>query len=374
MCAPHVSLRGQRPWRSGPPEPELQARIRHALRRVPRACRASAPSPTSRRHRSASPSSLPARASLAVTCPQSAATPQLFAVSTPYVTGSGSFTIKGTGFGATKGTGSVTLDGTALPTTAWSNVTIDVTVPPGTPVGAHQLKITADNKQQTVNGLTFHVLGTGYNPTVREVGPGKAYATIQAALDAALTNNGDDLVVVFPGTPDLVSNPRGAYYENLIVASPVKLQGVGPGGFRGTTYVPGSSSTRAPTAATPRSRRTGSTRSVPSPGTAIQTVQRRRGHLRAGVAERHDASRSRAAVHQLASRRASTGSTSAARLKNGFPGNINDLTGGTDRAAPDDHHAGRCDLRERLCPRPPDDQQRRAEQRRQLRHHPDRHA
>ena len=92
-----------------------------------------------------------------------------------------------------------------------------------------------------MNGLTFHVRGTGYNPALREVGPGKTFATIQAALDAAFTNNGDDLVVVYPGTPDLVNprnNPRGAYYENLIMASPVKLQGVGPGGFQGSTYLP----------------------------------------------------------------------------------------------------------------------------------------
>jgi hypothetical protein len=182
--------------------------------------------------------------SQAVTCPLAPTTPQLMTVSRPYVTGSGSFTIQGTGFGATKGTGKVTLDGSiVLPTSSWNDRTIAVTVPSGTPVGPHQLEITAGNGQTTVNGLTFHVRGTGYSPTVREVGPGRTYATIQAALDASLTNNADDLVVVYPGQPDLVNprnNPRGAYYENLIMASPVKLQGVGPGGFQGTTYVPGS--------------------------------------------------------------------------------------------------------------------------------------
>jgi hypothetical protein len=179
----------------------------------------------------------------AVTCPQAATTPQLFAVDKPYVNGSGSFTIKGLGFGASKGTGSVTLDNTVLPTTSWSDTQIGVTVPAGTPTGAHRLRITAGNGQHTVNGLTFHVLGTGYNPAVREVGQGKTYSTIQAALDAGFTNNGDDLVVVYPGTPDLNNprnNPRGAYYENLVMASPVKLQGVGPGGFQGNTFVPGS--------------------------------------------------------------------------------------------------------------------------------------
>jgi hypothetical protein len=171
-----------------------------------------------------------------VTCPIGGATPQLFAVSRPYVNGSGSFGIDGTGFGDTAGT--VTLDGTTLPTTTWTDQHLDVTVPAGTPTGAHQLQITAANGQHTVNALTFHVLGGGYNPTVREVGPGHQYATIQAALDAAFSSSADDLVVVYPGN-QTNGNPRGAYYENLIMASPVKLQGVGPGGFQGQDYVPG---------------------------------------------------------------------------------------------------------------------------------------
>ncbi len=177
---------------------------------------------------------------IAVTCPIDAVVPQLFAVSKPYVNGSGSFTIEGTGFGATKGTGQVTLDGTALPTTAWNNTTIQATVPAGTATGTHTLKITGDNGEKTVNGLTFHVLGGTYSPTVREVGPGKQYATIQAGLDAAYANNGaaGNLVVVYPDNAK-AGNPRGAYYENLVMASPVKLQGVGSGGFQGNTYVPG---------------------------------------------------------------------------------------------------------------------------------------
>ncbi len=186
---------------------------------------------------------------VAVTCPVDAVVPQLFAVSKPYVNSTGgSFTIEGTGFGSTKGTGKVTLDGTALTTTGWTNNTIQVTVPAGTAAGARSLKITADNGEETVNGLTFHVLGSGYDPTVREVGPGKQYATIQGALDAAYNNNvsAGNLVVVYPGnatagTPgnNTGGNPRGEYYENLVMASPVKLQGVGSGGFQGNTYVPG---------------------------------------------------------------------------------------------------------------------------------------
>ena len=180
--------------------------------------------------------------SQAITCPLEPTTPQLLAVSQPYVNGSGSFNIQGTGFGAAKGNGKVTLDGTiVLPTTSWTDTSIDVTVPAGTPTGAHQLEITGDNGQTTVNGLTFHVRGSGYNPTLFEVGPTKPFHLIQDALDAAQATP-QALVVVYPGAPDLSNpriNPRGEYYENLIMASPVKLQGVGPGGFQGNTYVPG---------------------------------------------------------------------------------------------------------------------------------------
>ncbi len=179
-----------------------------------------------------------------VVCALDTATPQLLVVSQPYVNGSGTFTISGLGFGASKGAGQVTLDGTiVLPTTSWNDQQIGVTVPGGTPVGPHQLSITANNGQRTINGLTFHVLGSGYSPNLYEVGPGRTYAVIQDALDAAVASGGNDLVVVYPGQPDLANprgNPRGAYYENLIITTPVKLQGVGPGGFQGNTFVPGS--------------------------------------------------------------------------------------------------------------------------------------
>jgi hypothetical protein len=181
-----------------------------------------------------------------VQCTLDSATPQLFAVSQPYVNGSGTFSIDGLGFGVSKGTGEVTLDDSiVLPTTSWNNTHIDVTVPAGTAVGPHQLMITSGNGQKTVNGLTFHVLGGAYSPTVYEVGAGKPYAVIQDAIDAAEAANGDDLVVVYPGTPDFSNprvNPRGAYFENLVITRPIKLQGVGPGGFQGTTpgtFVPG---------------------------------------------------------------------------------------------------------------------------------------
>lgn len=184
-----------------------------------------------------------------VMCMLDSTTPQLYAVSVPYVNVSNntphSFTISGQGFGASQGSGLVTLNGVALPTTSWSDSQIAATVPGSTPGGPQQLMITAANGQSTVNGLTFHVIKTTgtsaerYSPTIREVGSGKTYApaetlpatanhAIQRALDAAQAG---DLVVVYPNNPSVNprQNPRGAYYENLIISKRVKLQGVGPG-------------------------------------------------------------------------------------------------------------------------------------------------
>jgi hypothetical protein len=92
----------------------------------------------------------------------------------------------------------------------------------------------------TINGLTFHVRGGSYTPTVYEVGPGKAYdpavydttvgiGPIQAAIDAAYYAGGDALVVVYPGLQVNMINTLGLYLENPVIYSPVKLQGVGPG-------------------------------------------------------------------------------------------------------------------------------------------------
>jgi hypothetical protein len=89
------------------------------------------------------------------------------------------------------------------------------------------------------------VISAAYLPDLYEVGSGKPYATIQSALDTAAANPANNsLVVVYPGQPDLTNpraNPRGAYYENLIITTPVKLQGVGPGGtYANGSVVPGS--------------------------------------------------------------------------------------------------------------------------------------
>ncbi|MBW7886475.1 MAG: hypothetical protein H3C34_28375, partial [Caldilineaceae bacterium] len=119
---------------------------------------------------------------------------------------------------------------------------IEATIPANMPTGAHQLAITAANGKHTRNGLTFHVVGSGYNARIFEVGPGRQYATVQAGIDAAAAAPGNRprLVVVYPGAT-AQWNPNGVYFENVVVYGPVLLQGVGPGGVRADgTFVLGS--------------------------------------------------------------------------------------------------------------------------------------
>ena len=156
--------------------------------------------------------------------------------------------------------GQLTLDGNVVTvdTDNWSDTKITVTagLSPSIGQGPHQLRVTAANGKSTVNGLTFYRIGGSYNPNIYEVGPtsnpnfttAKANAgrwftpaetlpatanhAIQRAIDAASSNqSGAPLVIVYPNTPsaDPRQNPRGAYYENLIISKRVKLQGVGPG-------------------------------------------------------------------------------------------------------------------------------------------------
>lgn len=178
----------------------------------------------------------------AVTCKLAPTQPQLFAISPkPYLAetapiGDRLLTIEGQGFGATQGAGMVSLGTTILPVTSWTDRHIVVTIPEGMAAAPYQLMVQADNGQKMVNGLTFHILGAGYNPEVYEVDGNiptgslglNQFNKIQDALEAAAAD-AQALVVVYPGLPELW-NPGGIYYENIVIHSPVKLQGVGPGG------------------------------------------------------------------------------------------------------------------------------------------------
>jgi len=168
--------------------------------------------------------------------------PQLFAVSRPYLDDGDTITIDGQHFGVDEG--SVTLDDDVVvdpANVAWSDTSIGLTVTGVTP-GPHQLAIVGAGGLSTVNGITIHVLGAGYQPSIYEVDPtgthttGGAFDTVQAALDAAASayladDTAQGLVVVYPNASSTFS-PLGDYYENLIIHTPLKLQGVGPGGVR----------------------------------------------------------------------------------------------------------------------------------------------
>src|SRR5262249_19562666 len=90
--------------------------------------------------------------------------------------------------------------------------------------------------------------GGASNPRLRQVNPPASavsagevvYSTVQAALQAAAAANDVSLVVVWPNAASQ-NNPYGAYFENVVVHSSVRLQGVGPGGqYPGGSSVAGS--------------------------------------------------------------------------------------------------------------------------------------
>jgi hypothetical protein len=217
----------------------------------------------------------------AVKCLVSDKEPQLFAVNDPVVTNATpttTVTIKGRDFG-TQGPGSAVLlgaandtsvdPGTATPATvlSWNDEEITVGIPAASgtfAAGPRQLVVRGDNGKVSTTGITLHVLGGTYNPTVFRVGAGvtgprsfntDTGATLQQALEAAaaLGRTASTLVVATPLTPvpqpdpsaiandTTIPNPNGAYLENIVIHSGVKVQGVGPGGFRADgSYVFGS--------------------------------------------------------------------------------------------------------------------------------------
>ncbi len=204
--------------------------------------------------------------------------PQVFSVNKPVVrstdttTGSRRLTLKGRGFGTAPGKVTLGTRQVSVVSGTWSDTQVQIDVPAAgygsgqIPGGPLQLTVTGANGLSSVAGVTIHVTGatspsSSYQPRILEVGPGRSARydptstisqsalgvshAIQNALDDAVTGRdaGNTVVVVYPNTPS-TGNPRGAYYENLVVTGPVKLQGVGSGGFQGSgtssTYVPGS--------------------------------------------------------------------------------------------------------------------------------------
>ncbi|GAA1892764.1 hypothetical protein [Lapillicoccus jejuensis] len=196
--------------------------------------------------------------------------PQLFSVDKPVVALGGAtattdavrtVTVKGLHLGSTPGTVTLTdtTVATPVPVTAtvvpgsWSDTQLSFVVPAtATPADPLQLTITRSGAggASTVNGLTLQTVRTttgagtaAGNPKVYAVGTAAGqYRTIQSAVTAAEKALGTApyaLVVVYPGAQTALT-PRGEYNENVIVDSRIHVQGVGPGGFQGSTWVPGS--------------------------------------------------------------------------------------------------------------------------------------
>ncbi len=198
-------------------------------------------------------------------CDLGANAPQVLAVDRPYVrknttTDNRLVTITGYGFGSSAGVlklGTNPLTSTMAPTT-WTDTKIVFTVPATFGSGPAAISITrSDTGLSTYNGLTLQVLdavgastpgATATNPQLAEVGPGRRFPTIQAALEfakpVAAVRRGPAakpywLVVVWPNAQS-TDNPQGEYTENVIVHHQVKIQGVGPGGFDSSgAFVPG---------------------------------------------------------------------------------------------------------------------------------------
>ena len=197
-----------------------------------------------------------------VVCEVSPTTPEVFAVSTPYVSGSSrTVTVTGQGFGsyvAPNASGSkgslvqlIGPSGNVASTpagTAWTDRGLTFQVPGTLAAAPYQLRIrNGQSMSWTSSASTIHVLGTGYRPTLIHVGSGAGQTpTVQAAISSIpLTSQGQQsntnyLILVHPGAAS-ASNPDGAYRENLVVNRRVKIQGYGPGGtYSNGTHVPGS--------------------------------------------------------------------------------------------------------------------------------------
>ena len=151
--------------------------------------------------------------------------PEFFSVSQPYGGSGAEITIRGTDFGDTQGDGTVTLDGVAQTVSSWTDDTIVATLT-GDP-GPHQLLVTSNTGKTSRSGITFHILGAGYDPPIVTV------ARRRRPRRASLSHYD-------PGRDrrcrSRIARRRsaGTYRENVILHKRIKLQGHGPGGLLGT--------------------------------------------------------------------------------------------------------------------------------------------
>ena len=208
-------------------------------------------------------------------------------------------------------------------------------VPTGVAVGPHQLLVTNDSGLDDGErpDLPRPRRWRTPRPCTRSA-PASTYSRpIQAAPSTPpASNNATDLVVVYPGQPDLGNdrtNPRGAYYENLIITKRGQAPGRRPRRLQDGTSCPARSSTAAPSVATARWRPTG-TRKIERPSTwdgnqsindgAVVSIYTRND---GGVQRRRSRRRSTASTSAAATSRASrTTSTQIGGGNTGLPANV----------------------------------------------------
>lgn len=184
-------------------------------------------------------------------CNADTSLPQVFRVDRPYVRVGNparnrllDVVITGNRFGATPGEVRLVDEDTnavisSIPIDSWTDRRIEATVPNTNDAafrGAYQLEVVTADGRRPINTVTLHVIAAnntanGYNPRLFEVGPGQQFATVQGAIDAALSapDNRAKLVVVHPNDFG-PANLDGAYYENVILPAAITIQGVGAGG------------------------------------------------------------------------------------------------------------------------------------------------
>ncbi len=120
--------------------------------------------------------------------------------------------IRNVGFGVGQGAGSVTLNGTNLPITSWTNEAIVATIPIGSSTG--QIMVTRDNGMVSEIGLSLNIVDC-FPIKVVSVSAG---SSIQTVIDGATAG-------------DIILVGVGQFNENVVMNKPVRLQGGGAGSF-----------------------------------------------------------------------------------------------------------------------------------------------
>jgi hypothetical protein len=108
--------------------------------------------------------------------------------------------------------------------------------------GMYTLELTNNFEKKWHTGISIHLLGESYTPTVFDTAN---YTDTGGPIQAAINDwedNGKNktdpvpdyesgaIILIRPVDADPNTNPEGAHLENLIMSRPAKLQGIGPGG------------------------------------------------------------------------------------------------------------------------------------------------